>query len=288
MHCPRCCPLTEHAQPDPRQTASNGRVAHATLQGHLEAETFVEGTWQMVQQPMANMLTRPGGKRTSQLLFGERFLSLETRDGFCFGQAARDGYCGYVAASALGDVREATHWVAAPATHLYPRAKLKVPPEVSVFFGSEVQVVAEREDYLRIHTGHFIPRPHLQPLKARYGDPVGVADLFLGSPYLWGGNSRWGIDCSGLVQVALLSCGRKCPRDSDQQLAALGRELGRDEQHARGDLIFWDGHVGFMANDQILLHANAHHMAVAYEPLSEAAARIESSGGGPITARRRL
>ena len=151
-----------------------------------------------------------------------------------------------------------------------------------------MRVDAEREDYLRIQTGHFIPRPHLQPLKARYGDPVGVADLFLGSPYLWGGNSRGGIDCSGLVQIALLSCGRTCPRDSDQQREALGRELGRSDTAERGDLIFWDGHVGLMANDQILLHANAHHMAVAYEPLAEAAARIEASGGGQITARKRL
>ncbi|MEM6409789.1 MAG: NlpC/P60 family protein, partial [Pseudomonadota bacterium] len=162
------------------------------------------------------------------------------------------------------------------------------PPDVAIFFGSKVRVIAERPDYLRIHTGHFIPRAHLQPLKARYVDPVGVADLFLGSPYLWAGISRWGIDCSGLIQMALLACGIVCPRDSDQQEAALGRQIGPGEPLRRGDLVFWKGHVGFMASDRMLLHANAHHMAVAYEPLREAAARIEAKGDGPITSRRRL
>jgi cell wall-associated NlpC family hydrolase len=272
---------------DPRITPTNGRVAHVSLQGTVEAGKFVEGRRMMVTQPMANITDEPRGKRVSQLLFGEVFLVLETHDGFAFGQAERDGQVGYVLAGAMVSPETPTHWVAAPATHLYPKPDLKAPPEVAIFFGSPVRVVAEQESYLRIHTGHFIPRPHLQPLRAKYADPVGVADLFLGSPYLWGGCSRWGLDCSGLVQVALLACGIDCPRDSDQQMA-LGRELHHGEPFVRGDLVFWKGHVGLMANDRMLLHANAHHMAVAYEPLKEAAARIDAAGGGPITARRRV
>lgn len=272
---------------DPRITPTNGRVAHVSLQGQVEAERFVEGRRMMVTQPMANITDEPRGKRVSQLLFGEVFHVLETHDGFAFGQAERDGQVGYVLAGAMVSPEEPTHWVTAPATHLYPRADIKAPPEVAVFFGSPVRVVAEQPDFLRIHTGHFIPRPHLQPIRARFGDPVGVADLFLGSPYLWGGCSRWGLDCSGLVQIALLACGMDCPRDSDQQ-RALGRELHHGEPFLRGDLVFWKGHVGFMANERVLLHANAHHMAVAYEPLKDAAARIEASGYGPILARRRI
>ncbi len=274
---------------DPRSSPANGRVAHVGLRGHVEADRFVEGRWTMVQQPMANITDAPEGRRANQLLFGERFLALETRDGIAFGMAERDGYCGYILAGALTEPEEPTHWVAAPATHLYPKAAVKAPPEVSIFFGSPVRVTAERPDFLRIHTGHFVPRTHLQPLKARYSDPVGVADLFLGTPYLWGGNSRWGVDCSGLVQMALLACGVDCPRDSDQQAEALGHDISPGEPLRRGDLVFWRGHVGFMADDRTLLHANAHHMAVAYEPLREAAARIDTApDGGPITARKRL
>ncbi|MEM9320554.1 MAG: C40 family peptidase [Pseudomonadota bacterium] len=273
---------------DPRILPANGRVAHVSLQGHIAADRFVEGRWTMIQQPMANMLDAPGGSRVSQLLFGERFLVLEAKDGVAFGQAERDGYVGYITSAGLTEPVDTTHWVSSPATHLYPRPDMKAPPDVSIFFGSAVHVTGEREAYRRIHTGHWVPAAHLQPLRVRYGDTVGVADLLLGTPYLWGGNSRWGIDCSGLIQTAFLACGMPCPRDSDQQLEVLGRELDRSEELARGDLVFWDGHVGIMANENMILHANAHHMSVAYEPLREAVTRIAAQGEGGIVARRRL
>lgn len=273
---------------DPRLTPSNGRVAHVSLEGEVEAERFVKGRWMMVQQPMVNITDTPRGARVSQLLFGERFLALETDEGFSFGMAERDGYCGYILSGALTGAEDATHWVVSPATHLYGKHDIKAAPDVALFFGSQVKVTGERDGFLRIQTGHYIPNQHLMPIQARFSDPVGIADLFLGTPYLWGGCSRWGIDCSGLVQTALLACGIECPRDSDQQQAALGQDVAENEPLQRGDLVFWRGHVGIMSNDTMLLHANAHHMAVAYEPLYEAVERIGAREFGDITAIRRL
>ena len=278
-------------QDDPRMTPANGHAAAHELRGRVEAARYVKGTVRTVQQPLANLGDAPRGERASQLLFGEAFRVIDERDGFAFGQCLRDGYCGYVSAAALIREDVPTHWVAAPATHLYPKARLKAPPEVAIFFGSRVRVTADMGDYKRISTGHFVPSGHLQPLRARFSDPVGIADMFLGTPYLWGGASRWGIDCSGLVQAALLACGIDCPRDSDQQ-QALGRALDPGEPARRGDLVFWAGHVGIMSDGETLLHANAHHMAVAYEPLAEASARIAAgangAGNGEIAMRRRL
>ncbi|MEL6587349.1 MAG: C40 family peptidase [Pseudomonadota bacterium] len=272
-------------------TPANGYAAAHELRGIVEATRYVKGSIRTVQQPLVNLSDTPRGERSNQLLFGEAFRVIDERDGYAFGQSLRDGYCGYVLSAALGRQEAATHWVAAPATHLYPKAKLKAPPEVAVFFGSHMRVVADTGDFKKVSTGHFIPSGHLQPLRARFSDPVGVADLFLGTPYLWGGCSRWGIDCSGLIQQALVACGTDCPRDSDQQ-ATLGRDLHREEPLQRGDLVFWRGHVGIMADDTQLLHANAHHMAVSYEPLTVAAQRIAAgaggTGSGEITARRRL
>ncbi|UWQ22168.1 C40 family peptidase [Jannaschia sp. W003] len=278
---------------DPRATPANGHAAASELRGVVEAARYVKGTVRTVQQPLVNMSARPRGDRTSQLLYGEGFRVIDEREGYAFGQAMRDGYCGWVLAAALGRQETMTHWVAAPATHLYPRAQVKAPPEVAIFFGSQVRVTSDLGDFQKVSTGHFVPSAHLQPLRARFGDPVGVADLFLGTPYLWGGSSRWGIDCSGLVQQAVLATGRDCPRDSDQQMAALGRDLAEHETPGRGDLIFWEGHVGFIGDGEMLLHANAHHMAVAYEPLGEALERIRAGAGGagrgagdPIAIRR--
>lgn len=273
---------------DARTTPANGAVAHVSLKGDVDAERFVAGRWMTVRHPMANLAAAPRGARVSQLLFGERFLVLDMADGFAFGKSGRDGYVGYVPAGALTGNEETTHWVVASATHLYPRPDVKSAPDVALFFGSRVRAAGQRDGFHRIQTGHYVPSRHLMPARATFSDAAGVADFFLGAPYLWGGITRWGIDCSGLVQAACLACGVPCPRDSDQQQGALGALIGPDEPLLRGDLVFWKGHVGIMAGPRMLLHANAHHMAVAYEPLAEAEARIARQGSGPVTARKRV
>ena len=172
---------------DPRVTPANGHAAAHELRGVVEAARYVKGTVRSVQQPLVNLSDAPRGDRASQLLFGEAFRVIDERDGFAFGQSMRDGYCGYVVAGALARQEAATHWVAAPATHLYPSARLKAPPEVAIFFGSHVRVTSDMGEFQKISTGHFVPTGHLQRLRARFADPVGVADMFLGTPYLWGG-----------------------------------------------------------------------------------------------------
>ena len=277
---------------DPRTTPANGHAAASELRGIVEAKRYVKGTVRTVQQPLVNLSDAPRGGRASQLLFGEAFRVIDERDGYAFGQSLREGYCGWVLSGALARQEAPTHWVAVPATHLYPKPEVKAPPEVSLFFGSQVRVTSDQGAFQKISTGHFVPTQHLQRLRARFSDPVAVADMFLGTPYLWGGTARWGIDCSGLVQLSLIACGHDCPRDSDQQ-QQIGRALDEGETPARGDLVFWKGHVGMMASETMLLHANAHHMAVAYEPFDEAVARIAGKGGagigaGAVVARRRI
>ncbi|WP_158275462.1 NlpC/P60 family protein [Maritimibacter sp. 55A14] len=273
---------------DKRTTLANGRVADAALKGEVEASRYVEPSHHQCRQPIADILDQPGGTRISQLLYGDDFSVIELRNGHAFGQCGRDAYVGYVEETALGKAVTATHWVVAPATHLYPSPDVKARAPVSIFFGSAVRVLARKDAFAKIHTGHYVPTVHLAPVKSRFDDPAGVAELFLGTPYLWGGGGRWGMDCSGLIQRAMEACGIDCPRDTDMQEAALGRALDKGEPLKRGDLLFWNGHVGIMTSPRTLLHANAHHMAVALEPVIEAMRRIEATETGKVTSRRRI
>ncbi len=273
---------------DARTTLANERIADAALRGVLEAPAYAEPEIVQCARPLADILARPRGERVNQALFGDKLAVIERRRGHAFAQRLRDGYVGYVAESSLSPAVEPTHWVAVPSTHLYPDTEIRARAKAPLYLGTEVAVTDQTEAFCRIHTGHFLPAAHLRPLAARFGDPAGVAELFLGTPYLWGGGSRWGIDCSGLIQRALEACGISCPRDTDQQEAALGRALVPGEPLRRGDLLFWKGHVGIMLDPATLLHANAHHMAVAQEPVIEAIRRIAVGPAGPVTSRRRL
>ncbi len=272
---------------DRRTTPANARVAAAHLAGRVAAPRFVEGEPASVTAGLADLLAAPAGARDRQLLHGEAVRVYERRDGWAFVQASKDGYVGYVAEDALGAPARPTHRVAARATHLYPAPDMKRRERRALSLGARVAVTAVSGRFSET-PGGFVPSCHLAPLDAPEADPVAVAARLLGTPYLWGGNSAFGIDCSGLVQIACTACGIACPGDSDMQEAALGAPLGKDAPLRRGDLLFWKGHVAWVADPETLLHANARDMAVAFEPLGQAIARIEAQGDGSVTSRRRL
>ncbi len=244
-------------------------------------------TRQQVSEPVADLLRSPDGPRDRQLLFGDTVVVEETMQDRSRIIADKDGYSGWVQNAQLGPVLPVTHWVTAAATHVYAEADMKSPDQLSLSFGSRISVTSEQSRFVETEMG-FIPISHVSPEPWRFSDPVSVADLFLGSPYLWGGNSRFGLDCSGLVQVALLACGMPCPGDSGDQERELGNELPVDAKLKRGDLVFWKGHVAWVADQDRFLHANAYHMAVRYEGVDEAISRITAQGDGPVTSRKRL
>ena len=274
---------------DRRLTPANGRVAAAHLKGMVEAMSFTDGEPASVASPVADIWTTPDATaRDRQLLRGDGVRIYERRDGMAFIRADRDGYVGYVRDTALGVSVAATHIVGVQASHLYPVPDMKLPALARLSFGARLRVVAASERFFELDDGSHIPRPHLRPANKPFADPASVAQLFFGVPYLWGGNGADGIDCSGLVQAALLSCGHPCPGDSDLQESVVGKPVASDAPVLRGDLFFWKGHVAMAVDEDVLIHANAHHMATTYEPIADAIARIDGQGDGPVTSRRRL
>lgn len=266
-------------------TPANGRAALAGLRGTVDAPRHVAGERARIAVPLTDLDRAPGGPRDRQLLLGDGVTVIDRAHGWAFLQAAKDGYCGYVPEAALGAARAPTHRVIAPATHLYPEPKVQAHELCALSFGSLLTVTGTVERFAQTPDG-FVPLQHLRDLADPLTDPVAVAALFLGTPYLWGGNSRAGIDCSGLVQAALLACGRDCPGDSDLQAQSVGHPLQPDEALQPGDLIFWIGHVAMVADAGRIIHATGHHMAVVFEDMAVAVARI-AAAGQPVLARRR-
>lgn len=276
---------------DPRRTPARSDLAAAHLEGRVEAARFVEPTRLVVSLPVAPLTRGPEAEAPmeSQLLYGEGFAAYEHDGEWAWGQAEADGYVGYLPRAALAPAGEApTHRVAALFTHVYPAPSTKARPLGWLAYGAQVAVAGVEAGFAVLAGGGHIPVQHLVPRAHRAGDWVAEAERFTGVPYLWGGRAPTGLDCSGLVQLALAAAGHPCPRDSDMQAAELGRTLAAGTPPERGDLVFWEGHVGIMLDATRMLHANRHHMAVAAEPLAEARARILAAGGGAVTRHARL
>lgn len=278
---------------DPRLTPARADLAAKHLEGQIEAERFVEGTLCEVVDPIAPVRRepRPDAAQETQALKGERVTVYETTDeGWCWGQLDSDGYVGWLPANALATPRaDATHKVAALSTLVFPAPNIKVPPIETLPFGTRVAITRIEEPFAVTAYGGFIPARHVVPLNMIESDFVAVAERFLGTPYLWGGKSHLGIDCSGLVQIAATACGIDCPRDSDMQQASLGEAVslsGALSMPQRGDAIFWPGHVAIVRDRKTIIHANAHHMAVAIEPIDQAIARIKAAGSAVSAVRR--
>ena len=271
---------------DPRLTPARPDLAAAHLEGRVSAGRFVAAKPMTAATPTAPVTDRPDADApmTTELLFGERFDAYETRPGWIWGQAA-DGYVGYVPDSCLApEGHPRRHRVRALAAHVYPEPDMKTRPIGVLPFGARLAADLGERGFWALAEGGYAAKAHLAPADSVEPDWIAVAERFLGVPYLWGGRSPGGIDCSGLVQIARQAAGAPCLRDSDMQQGAPGRDAARLR---RGDLVFWRGHVGIMVSPTRLLHANAAHMAVVVEPLAEAEARIAAQGGGAPTARRR-
>ncbi|GAN52216.1 C40 family peptidase [Methylobacterium radiotolerans] len=281
---------------DPRLTPARPHVADLRLRDRVAAARYVAGTPRRVTAPSAPLRRAPAADAglDTEALLGDAVDLYDAADGYAFVQLARDGYVGYLPADSLGPVDpEPTHRVTALRTFLYPEPDLKRPVLGHLSLGARLAATGEAGAYLETPGGYVFAR-HCAPVDARAPDYAATAARLAGTPYLWGGRTSLGLDCSGLVQLCLDAAGLPCPRDADMQERALGRALPFDPARPdfaglrRGDFVFWRGHVGLMGDPETLIHANGHHMAVAAEPLAEAVARIAAHSFGAVTGIRRL
>jgi cell wall-associated NlpC family hydrolase len=278
---------------DARITPVRPDLAAHSLRGRVVAERYADGEVREIADPQAPVRRepRPDAALDTEALCGERVTMYDANgEGWCWGQLAGDGYVGWLPENALtAPGPAATHKVAALRTLMFPGPSIKAPPTGALPFGARVAIVRMQDNFAVTAAGGFLPAQHLVSVEVTESDFVAVAERFVGTPYLWGGKTALGIDCSGLVQVALTACGLTCPRDSDMQEEALGASLdwrGDITALRRGDLVFWKGHVAIVRDGAAIVHANAHHMAVAIEPTAGAIARIRAAGSDVTSVRR--
>jgi cell wall-associated NlpC family hydrolase len=282
-----------NSRPDRRTHAWRDDMAAEALRGIVDAPRFVAGTSGRVCLPILSLRKRPDALAPleTEALFGEPMSVLDVQDGWAWVQSGRDSYVGYVRADGISShLAEPSHRIQALGTFVYPETNIKAPPTMHLPLGAEVAVVRSEAQFAELASGGFVVTRHIVERTRHARDFVDVAERFIGTPYLWGGRTRIGLDCSGLLQIALEAAGIAAPRDTDMQETALGSPVlvPQDlEGLERGDLVFWPGHVGIMVDGVMLLHANAHHMAVAVEPLSVASERIRRTGSR-ISAIKRL
>ncbi|UGY19483.1 NlpC/P60 family protein [Bradyrhizobium septentrionale] len=277
---------------DVRLTPARDDVAAKYLEGKVKAARFVDGEVFEVSDAIAPLRHAPAAdaEQMTQALKGERVTVYDRNgEGWAWGQLADDGYVGWIPEAALTKPGATpTHKVAVPRTLAFPGPSIKLPPVEALAMGTKLAIVREDGPFAVSREGWHLPRRHVAPLDAMAQDFVAIAEQFVGTPYLWGGKSSLGIDCSGLVQIALTAAGTGCPRDSDMQQEGLGRELtAAESKHLqRGDLIFWKSHVAIVRDATTIVHANAHHMATAVENTQAAIARIRAAGSGVLAIKR--
>jgi cell wall-associated NlpC family hydrolase len=278
---------------DPRLTPARPDLAAKYLEGKVEAARFVEGETFEISDAIVPLRGEPfsGASLLTQALKSERVTIYDRNsEGWAWGQLNSDGYVGWLPDRALSKPSTVpTHKITAIRTFAFPGPSIKLPPVETLLLGTTLTVIREDGAFAVTSEGWYLPRPHVGRIDHNEDDFVAVAERFIGTPYLWGGKSSLGIDCSGLVQVSLNAAGTGCPRDSDMQQDGLGRTLNAAESKKpqRGDLIFWKGHVAIVRDTDTLVHANAHHMATVIENTRDAIARIKAAGN-EVAAIKRL
>ncbi len=277
---------------DKRLTPARPDLAAEHLRGIIDAPRYVNGEERIVFDGSADLRRAPvpDAPLDTEALHGEIFTVYDRdEEGWSWGQLKRDGYVGFMPSKALtADIQAPTHRVSVLRSFLFGGPSIKLPPMAALSLGSRLTITGIKDQFAITHRGHYVIADHLQPITTHASDFVTIAEKFIGIPYFWGGKTSLGLDCSGLVQVALDSIGFEAPRDTDMQEKSVGNLVPMGSELKRGDLIFWKGHVGIMRDSHELLHASGHQMLVVSEPLSEVVERIEAKGAGSVTSIKRI
>ncbi len=278
---------------DPRLNAYRPNLADLRLEGKVPSQRFVVGASARISVPVASLHREPDHQSgvDTQVLFGDEIIVFERERGWAWVQSGSDGYVGYIDEAGFAMAQQnPTHRINVPRTFVYPHAELKSPHLMALSMGSELAVVGFEEvrgtQYASLATGGHVIARHICPVEENSSDYVAICELLVGAPYLWGGTSAFGLDCSGLVQLSMRMTGTKVLRDTDMQVATVGDEISPNDGLRRGDLVFWAGHVAVMRDNSDIIHANGHMMLTSCEPLAEAVERIGYLYGQPTEYRR--